>query len=201
MSESDVVEVTALGQWRDWLRRHHTRETGAWVVYLKRSSGRAEIDYEELVCEALCWGWIDSKTERVDDLRTRLWFAPRRSASTWSTSNKRRVERLAGEGRMKPAGLRAVAQAKATGRWTTMEAVERLEVPPDLAAALRRHTGAKRQWEGFTPSSRRVILQWIALAKRPATRVDRIERTAACAARGEKVIPPTPRVSAEGGER
>lgn len=111
------VEVETTAQWRAWLRRHHARGTGVWVVFFKKSSGRARVDYEDLVCEALCWGWVDSKVGRVDELRTRLWFSPRRSASAWSESSRRRVERLLAEGRLQPAGRRSVEEAKASGRW------------------------------------------------------------------------------------
>jgi uncharacterized protein YdeI (YjbR/CyaY-like superfamily) len=117
MGEAERVEVAILRQWRDWLERHHARETGVWLVFLKKSSGQAKVDYEELVCEGLCWGWIDSEVGRVDELRTRLWFAPRRPRSAWSASNIRRVERLVAERRMQPAGERAVEEAKESGRW------------------------------------------------------------------------------------
>lgn len=117
MSEPDQAEVATLAQWRAWLRRHHARDAGVWAVFFKKSSGRAMTDYEELVCEALCWGWIDSKVARVDEDRTRIWFAPRRARSPWSESNRRRVEVLGADGRMQPAGLRQVERAKADGRW------------------------------------------------------------------------------------
>jgi uncharacterized protein YdeI (YjbR/CyaY-like superfamily) len=122
MNEPDQVDVVTPGQWRSWLRRHHARAGGVWVVFLKKTSGRAKVDYEELVCEALCWGWIDSKVGRVDDERSRLWFAPRRSRSAWSPSNVRRVEMLVAEGRMQPAGVRAVQGAKESGRWPELGA-------------------------------------------------------------------------------
>jgi uncharacterized protein YdeI (YjbR/CyaY-like superfamily) len=117
VESAEQVDVATVSQWRAWLRRHHHRDAGVWLVFYKRSSGRATVEYEELVCEALCWGWIDSKTGRVDEARTRQWFAPRRSKSAWSPSNVARVARLVKEGRMQPAGLRAVELAKAGGRW------------------------------------------------------------------------------------
>ncbi len=117
MDGADLVEVASLRQWRAWLRREHSRDHGAWVVFFKQSSGRATVDYEELVCEAVCWGWIDSKVGRVDEERTRIWFSPRRAKSPWSESNRRRVQVMIDAGRMQPSGLRQVEEAKATGRW------------------------------------------------------------------------------------
>ncbi len=117
VNQPDQVETLSLSQWRSWLRRHHTRGDGVWVVFFKKSSGRAKVDYEELVCEAVCWGWIDSKVARVDEERTRIWFSPRRPNSKWSPSNVGRVELLMAEGRMQPAGERAVLDAKRSGLW------------------------------------------------------------------------------------
>ena len=117
MSEPDLVEVARAAQWRSWLRANHGRPGGVWVVTHKKGSGGPVVEYEDLVCEALCWGWVDSKVGRVDDARTRTWFSPRRPASTWSASNRARVERLVAEGRMRPAGQRAVDAAKDSGRW------------------------------------------------------------------------------------
>jgi uncharacterized protein YdeI (YjbR/CyaY-like superfamily) len=195
MSGADHVELTTLRQWREWLRRHHTRDSGIWLVFPKKTTIRASMDYEEIVCEALCWGWIDSRTAKVDERRTKLWLSPRRPASVWSASNKSRIERLMASGRMQPAGSRVVEHAKATGQWNKMDTVERLEVPRDLTAAFRRHVGAKRNWEGFSPSSRKIILAWIEHAVRPATRAARVEETAAGAARGEKANQPAPRTT------
>jgi len=117
VNQSDQVDILTPGQWRSWLKHHHERDGGVWVVLFKKSSGRAKVDYEDLVCEAVCWGWIDSKVGRVDDERSRIWFAPRRPRSAWSDSNIRRVERLTAEGRMQPAGERAVLRAKEAGLW------------------------------------------------------------------------------------
>lgn len=117
MAEAEHLEVTRPAQWRAWLRAHHARDAGLWVVTYKKGSGRPIVGYEDLVCEALCWGWVDSKVGRVDEARTRTWFSPRRARSPWSASNRARVERLVAEGRMRPAGLRRVDEAKAAGRW------------------------------------------------------------------------------------
>jgi uncharacterized protein YdeI (YjbR/CyaY-like superfamily) len=117
VDRAERFEVATLRQWRAWLRREHSRDHGVWVVFFKQSSGRATIGYEDLVCEAVCWGWIDSKVGRVDDDRTRIWFCPRRAGSPWSESNRRRVEAMIDEGRMQPSGMRQVDDARASGRW------------------------------------------------------------------------------------
>jgi uncharacterized protein YdeI (YjbR/CyaY-like superfamily) len=172
--------------WRAWLETNHATARGVWLVSWRARSGRAGLDYEAAVEEALCFGWIDSTGGHLDDDRGRLYFAPRKLRSPWAASNKARVERLIAEGRMAPAGLAAIDRAKANGSWTILDSSERLEVPDDLAAALRAHPPAATNFAAFTPSARKMLLGWIALAQRPETRAGRIAKVAEAAARNER---------------
>jgi uncharacterized protein YdeI (YjbR/CyaY-like superfamily) len=183
--DAERLEPASAREWGAWLRDHHGRSHGVWVVSRRRAAERA-FTYEEAVLEALRWGWVDSTVKVVDDDRSMQWFAPRRRGSMWTAINKGRVARLEEAGLMEPAGSAAVAAAKASGMWTLMDAVEALVVPDDLAAALDRHPGALEHWESFSPSSQKQALTWVVLAKRPETRAARIESVAERAARGEK---------------
>lgn len=182
------MEITTLAQWRRWLARGYSRDAGVWVVTATHGSSRAVVDYEDLVAEALSWGWVDSKVGRVDETRRRTWFSPRRARSPWSASNKERVERLIADGRMRPAGQLAIDRAKATGEWTRLDGVDAGEVPADLASAFRRHRGARANFDRFPPGARRAILRWIASARRVDTRAARVATTAELAARGERAV-------------
>ena len=117
MSEPETVELDARADWRRWLRANHRRSTGIWLVTPKKSSGRPHVPYDDAVEEALCFGWVDSKVRSVDEERTSLFFTPRTAKSSWSASNVARVEKLERAGLMRAAGRRAVADAKASGRW------------------------------------------------------------------------------------
>jgi uncharacterized protein YdeI (YjbR/CyaY-like superfamily) len=156
------------------------------VVTYKKGSGQPSPGYDALVEEALCFGWIDSKPGKVDDLRTKLWFAPRKVGTGWSRLNKERIARLQADGLMHPAGEAKITEAQADGSWTKLDAVEALEIPPDLAAALRQHPGAAENFEAFPRSAKRGILELIVQAKRPETRTARIAETATRAARNER---------------
>jgi len=101
-------------------------------------------------------------------------------------SATRIVARLEEAGLMEPAGAAAVASAKESGMWTLMDPVEDLVVPDDLDAAFDVHVGSREHWESFSPSSRKQMLAWIVMAKRPETRAVRVLTTAAKAALGEK---------------
>ena len=121
--------------WRAWLTEHRARTRGVWLVSYKKQTGRPRVDYGESVEEALCFGWIDSKPNKLDDERSMLWFAPRQPGTGWSAPNKARIERLLQTGLMHPAGLAKIEQAKADGSWTLLDAVEALALPADLIAA------------------------------------------------------------------
>jgi uncharacterized protein YdeI (YjbR/CyaY-like superfamily) len=104
VSEPDVVELNDRGRWRRWLERNHATTTGVWLVTYKKSSGKPRLEYEAAVEEAICFGWIDSKSKAVDDERTSLYFAPRRRKSSWTEGNIARFERLEAAGLMTDAG-------------------------------------------------------------------------------------------------
>jgi uncharacterized protein YdeI (YjbR/CyaY-like superfamily) len=181
-----MVEAHDRSTWRRWLEANHSTSSGAWLVTWRSSSGRRGLDYAAAVEEALCFGWVDGQAGTVDDSRSKLYFAPRRPGSPWARSNKDRVERLERDGLMMSAGRAVIERAMADGSWSILDAADRLEVPPDLAAALDARPPARRHWDGFPPGARKALLSWIALAKRGDTRASRIDRTAAAAQRNER---------------
>jgi uncharacterized protein YdeI (YjbR/CyaY-like superfamily) len=189
--DAERFEPGSLAEWRAWLAEHHGRGHGVWLVTWKAGSGGPRITYEESVEQALCFGWVDSTGNKLDDRRTMLWFAPRKARSGWARTNKVRIERLIAEGQMAPPGLAVIEAAKADGSWTLLDDVENLVVPDDLAAAFT-PTG-RAHWDAFPRSARRGILEWIVQAKRPETRAKRIAETAAKAEVDERANQWTPK--------
>jgi uncharacterized protein YdeI (YjbR/CyaY-like superfamily) len=183
----NAAQVTSRAQWRAWLTRHHaSRTTGIWLVTFKKAEGTKHLPYDAVVEEALCFGWIDSKPRKLDAARSMLWLAPRKAGTNWSEANRKRVARLMAEQRMAPAGLAKVQAAMVDGSFTALEAVDALEIPPDLAAAFRKHRGSAANFAAFPRSARRAILEWILNAKRTETRAGRVTETATLAARNER---------------
>ncbi len=173
----EQVEVTSADQLRDWLQANHATSPGIWLVSYKKAAGDRYLAYEDIVCEALCWGWIDSKARSLDELRSQLLLTPRKPASKWSRPNKIRVAELEATGRMAAPGRVVVEAAKASGTWTALDDVENLVEPAELKAALDATPEARKNWDAFPRSTRRAALEWIAAAKRPATREKRISET------------------------
>lgn len=176
------VECRTRAEWRAWLAAHHATSSGVWLVYFKKGSGEPQLPYGEQVEEALCFGWVDSKPNKLDDQRTMLYFAPRKAGSGWAKTNKERVTRLIADGLMTSAGQAKIDAAKKDGSWTMLDAIERMEMPPELEAALKANPTAKKHFDAFPPGVRKGIFQWIIQAKRPETRAKRVAETVTLAA-------------------
>jgi uncharacterized protein YdeI (YjbR/CyaY-like superfamily) len=172
------IQVESRAEWRAWLEQNHIQPEGIWLVTFKKHVGDKYVSWDEVVEEALCFGWIDSLPRRLDEDRTMLWLAPRKPGSGWSTVNKERIERLIAAGLMMPPGLEKIDAAKRDGTWASLDGAGALEIPDDLSVAFDDYTDARQNFEGFPPSARRGILEWIGNAKRPETRSKRIEETA-----------------------
>jgi uncharacterized protein YdeI (YjbR/CyaY-like superfamily) len=194
MADADVTGPDGLArfyaanrqEWRDWLQYHHSTVAGVWLIYYKKQSGRPYVVYDDAVEEALCFGWIDSRSNALDDARYMQLFTPRKPRSPWSRLNKQRVERLIERGLMTSAGYALIEAAQRDGSWNSYDAVEDLVMPNDLRAALAANDMARLNFDAFSNSSKKNILWWIASAKRPETRQRRIEETIRLAAENKR---------------
>ena len=172
------IHPKSRSEWRTWLERNHQRESGVWLIRFKKSVDKPRVEYHEAVEEALCFGWIDSKPNKLDDERSMLWFAPRKAKTGWSRINKRRVEKMISENLMTSRGFEKISAAKEDGSWNLLDAIERLDIPPDLEEAFLKFKKARENFNAFPPSVKRGILEWLLNAKKPETRAKRIEETA-----------------------
>jgi uncharacterized protein YdeI (YjbR/CyaY-like superfamily) len=188
LAELLVADAAA---WRSWLGTHHQDLEGIWLILAKKGTVEpTSLSYEQALEVALCHGWIDGQIRRRDERTYRQRFTPRRPRSSWSKSNVARVERLLADGLMHPAGIAAVEQAKADGRWdSAYHGAASIDVPADLAAALSAQPRAQAMFEILTSQNRYAVLYRIHSAKRSDTRMQRIERFVAMLARGETVYP------------
>jgi uncharacterized protein YdeI (YjbR/CyaY-like superfamily) len=173
-------------QWRAWLEANHQTSPGVWLVHYKKESGKSRVSYDESVEEALCFGWIDSVANTIDELTYKQLFSPRKPKSNWSKVNKERIEKLLSQGLIHPAGLAKIELAKQTGTWDALNEVEQLLEPDELKQALDAIPLARQNWDAFSRSTKRGILEWILNAKRPETRANRIQQTAEQAAQNIK---------------
>jgi uncharacterized protein YdeI (YjbR/CyaY-like superfamily) len=166
--------LRSVEQWREWLAKHHASEPEVWLIFHKKQSGIAWIDYKEALDEALCFGWIDSLVKRLDDSRYARKFTPRRPDSRWSALNRRRYAELRAEGRLAPAGIACapsgVAPAPKPSRLNLPE-----KLPSYLQRALHSHPAAMRTFNALSLEERRRYYAWIESAKREKTKLRRLE--------------------------
>lgn len=172
--------------WRDWLEKNHNSTPAVWVVYYKKQAKMPTVIYSDAVDEALCFGWIDSKAQTIDENSYRQYFCPRRPKSVWSKVNKAKIERLIAENRMQPAGYACIAAAKANGSWTTLDDIEELIAPPDFAAALKQNPVAQKFYAQLSKSDQRNLLQWLVLSGTEATKQKKIAEMMRFMERNEK---------------
>ncbi|MFW0782983.1 YdeI/OmpD-associated family protein [Gordonia sp. CPCC 206044] len=185
-SSAEYLHPESLEQWHLWLTDNHDKSGGIWLVFWRKETGHTPLDYDEVVREALCWGWVDGHTRKIDEDRRGMWFTRRGRNSAWAATNKARVADLIAAGRMTPAGQAVIDDAKARGLWTLLDDAEALVESAELAAALDANPTARTNWDAFPPSARKFALSQIAFAKRPETKTKRIATIVEHAARNER---------------
>ena len=188
MPEQPIIAFVSAARFRQWLARHHTDHPGIWLKIARKASGIPTVTYAEALDEALCFGWIDSQKKAFDETAFLQKFTKRGKRSVWSKINVAHVARLEKEGRMKAAGLAAVAAAKADGRWeAAYPSFSTAEMPEDFRAALTQEPEAKAFFDTLNKTQRYGFFVRIAVAKKPETRSKRITDFVAMLKRGEKL--------------
>jgi uncharacterized protein YdeI (YjbR/CyaY-like superfamily) len=166
--------VRSIDEWREWLTEHHATVSEVWLIFHKKQTRVASIDYKDALDEALCFGWVDSLIKRLDDERYVRKFTPRRANSRWSGVNRQRYAELKAGGRLEPPGI----ERSPTGRGYDSRP-PRLPMPSRLPkyilAELRKHPRALRHFEALAPAQRRRYLAWIEAAKREETKLRRLK--------------------------
>jgi uncharacterized protein YdeI (YjbR/CyaY-like superfamily) len=175
--------------WEAWLETNHAGP-GVWIKVAKKGSGIESVTIADALDVALCFGWIDSRREALDEDHYLQRYTPRQPRGRWSRINREKVERLIAEGRMRPAGLAEVARAKADGRWdTAYEGARTATVPDDLRRELDARPAAKEFFATLNSQNRYSILYRLGDAKRPETRARRLAKFVAMLEAGETIYP------------
>ena len=176
------LDVRTRELWRQWLAKHHASSAGIWLVRHKQHTGVDAMPYEDIVCEALCFGWVDSLIKRLDDNRFAIKVTPRKPTSKWSDINRKRWNELKAAGLLAPAGL---AAAPTENRYAARPRVPQL--PAYVANAIKANAKAWQFFQQLAPTYRRDFVVWIHTAKRPETREKRIRESIALLAAGKKL--------------
>ncbi len=172
--------------WRSWLQKNHATKQAVWLIYDKGNA--RTMSWGDIVQESLCFGWIDSRPGKVSDTQSKIYISKRKPSSGWSRVNKAHIEELVVRGLMMPAGQQAIDAAKASGAWDKFSMSDNLQLSPELIEAFNANPVAKKNFDSFTESGRRIILEWLYQAKRPETAQTRIQKIIEDAEAGKKAF-------------
>jgi uncharacterized protein YdeI (YjbR/CyaY-like superfamily) len=182
MADLVTVDVRTRQQWHAWLAKNHASSPGLWLVRHKAHTGVESLSYEDVVREALCFGWVDSLIKRLDDNRYVIKVTPRKPESKWSATNRRRWNELEAAGLLAAPGL---AAAPTGNSYAAKPAIP--ELPAYIARAFKTDVGAWQHFQSLAPTHRRTFVIWIHTAQRAETRARRIRESIALLAAGKKL--------------
>lgn len=182
-----IIEFKTAKSFETWLLKNHDNSNGLWLKIFKKGSGVKTVSYAEALDVALCYGWIDGQKNAFDEQAWLQKFCPRRTKSIWSKINIGHTERLINEGRMKPAGLKAIEQAKADGSWAkAYDSPSKMAIPEEFLKELSKNKKAEAFFKGLNKANLYAIGFRLQTAKKQETREKRTKEIIAMLAKGEK---------------
>jgi uncharacterized protein YdeI (YjbR/CyaY-like superfamily) len=190
VSEPEPIFFKSPQEFYDWLEEHHETEDEVYVGLWKKGTGKPSMTWSEAVDQALCFGWIDGRANRIDDDSWMQRFTPRRPGSNWSKINIEKVAKLKEDGLMRPAGLKAFeARTEARTGVYSFEQREDAKLTEEFEERLRDNPAAREYWETRPPGYRRTATHWVMSAKREETRERRMNQLIEDCASGQHIKP------------
>jgi uncharacterized protein YdeI (YjbR/CyaY-like superfamily) len=187
--ERPAVFFSGPEEFRAWLEANHSTATELWMGLYRKHVPDRGLTWEQAVPEALCFGWIDSVSQRIDDDARRQRWTPRKPGSNWSAVNIAHVEKLTAAGRMHPAGIAAFERRREDRSGVYSFENPPADLPPEFAARLAADAAASALWDAATPTYRRQVVHWVLSAKQEATRDRRLVQLIEDSAAG-RLVPP-----------
>ncbi len=182
-----IIEFKTSETFETWLEKNHNTSNGLWLKIFKKDSGEKTISYAEALDVALSYGWIDGQKQAYDEQAWLQKFCPRRAKSIWSKINIGHAERLINEGRMRPAGLKAIEKAKEDGSWEkAYDSQSKMTIPEDFLKELSKNKKAEAFFMGLNKTNLFSIGFRLQTAKKQKTREKRMKEIIEMLAKGEK---------------
>ena len=174
-------------EFRAWLAKYHSTKNELLVGYYKKDSGKPSITWPESVDQALCFGWIDSVRQSLDDLSYTIRFTPRRPGSIWSSVNIKRAQFLIDQGQMQPAGLQAFEARRENKSGIYSYEQRRVDLEEPYNRLLKKNKAAWSFFQTQPASYRKAVYWWIMSAKKEDTRLKRLEKLITFSAQGQRL--------------
>lgn len=165
MQIGKTLYVTKRSEWRKWLSKNHKKEPEIWLIYYRKSTGKARISYDDAVLEALCYGWIDSIVKGIDSEKFVQRFSPRKKTSVLSQLNLERIRELIKEEKMTKAGLTALSHVYDPDN----DIVEDFKIPEGILKAIKKNEKAWKNFQEFPEDYIRIRIAYIESRKRHST--------------------------------
>lgn len=178
-----TLDVRSRHQWRNWLQEHHDSESEIWLLFHKRHTPEKSISYDDVVEEALCFGWIDSIVKRLDDDHYARKFTPRKPDSKWSAINRRRYADLKARGLLAAPGLERAPTSRSGDAPRPSVSV----IPSYIEKQLKADARVWNYFAQLAPSYQRACIGWIDSAKREETKGKRLREAISLLAVGKKL--------------
>jgi uncharacterized protein YdeI (YjbR/CyaY-like superfamily) len=186
MSEPKPIFFTSPQEFYAWLEEHHESESEVYVGFFKQHTGKRAMSWSEAVDQALCFGWIDTRSNGIDEDRYMQRFTPRKPGSNWSKINVEKVAKLKEAGLMRPAGL-AAFERRSDDKTGVYSFENKTELAPEYDAQLRANKAAAAYFESRPPWYRRTAIHLVMSAKREETRLRRLAQLIEDSAAGRDI--------------
>ena len=151
MEITKTLTAKSKEEWRSWLQDNYRSEPEIWLIFYKQGSVLARILYNDAVEEALCFGWIDSQTKRIDGSRYAQRFSPRKKGSSYSQANRERLKYLIAQGKVMPEVLNDLASLD----------LDNFKIAGDILGAIRENEQAWKNFQSFSDSYKRIRISYI----------------------------------------
>ncbi len=184
MEITQTLYITDRDNWRSWLEKNYTTRKEIWLIYYRKHSGKPRIPYDDAVEEAICFGWIDSIIQKIDEEKFAQKFTPRKNTRNWSDANKMRVKKMIRQGKMTEAGLAKIHKSVTL---ETTESRPEPDIAPEFQEALLANDKAREFFDSLAPSYRRQYIGWISSGKREETRRKRVKESMELLEQGKKL--------------
>jgi uncharacterized protein YdeI (YjbR/CyaY-like superfamily) len=181
------ITVYTQADFGKWLKKYHKTETKVELLIHKRHTGKKFPTHNELLREAICWGWVDTILRRIDDDTFIRTFVQRNDNSNWSINTLRYAKELTAQGKMQPHGVHFYMLGKKK-KPHDHDLPKNPDMPVELKTALAKNKAAQKHFSAFAPSTRRMLYRWLLRAKRPETKQKRVKHIVGMALANNKTL-------------
>ena len=186
--DTPVFLFNTAKEWEEWFHNNHDKSSAIWMKFAKKNTSAVSITYDEALQIALCYGWIDGLINKYDEIYYVTRFTPRKPKSLWSKTNQASVKKLLADGKMQPSGMTTIEIARANGSWeNAYDSSAEMKIPEVFLEQLEKDKKAEEFFKTLDRANTYAIGWRLQTAKRPETRIKRMNQLLEMLKRGEKL--------------